>query len=82
MYKNTIGDIDIQYNILQETGKDATNIAGVLKKGEVRLGEINIAVDGMMNIYTYPGLNNEEKKNIVSTVIDDVQQIYDELNQQ
>lgn len=82
MYKNTIGDIDIQYNILQETGKDATNIAGVLKKGEVRLGEINIAVDGTMNIYTYPGLNNEEKKNIVSTVIDDVQQIYDELNQQ
>lgn len=82
MYKNTIGDIDIQYNILQETGKDATNIAGVLKKGEVRLGEINIAVDGTMNIYTYPGLNNEEKKNIVSTVIDDMQQIYDELNQQ
>lgn len=82
MYKNTIGDIDIQYNILQETGKDATNIAGVLKKGEVRLGEINIAVDGTMNIYTYPGLNNDEKKNIVSAVIDDVQQIYDELNQQ
>ena len=81
VYKNTIGDVNIQYNISQETGKDATNITGVLKKGEVRLGEINIAVDGTMNIYTHPGLNNDEKKNIVSTVIDDVQQIYNELNQ-
>ena len=80
VYKSIVGDVDIQYNISQETGKDATNIAGVLRRGDVRLGEINIAVDGTMNIYTHSGLDNEEKMQIVSTVIDDVQQIYNELN--
>ena len=76
-YKNTVGDYEITYNVIQDEGKPAATVSASIKKGESRLGYINIEA----NITLEPGIEDATAKTIIETVIDDAAQIFNERNQ-
>ena len=80
-YKNTVGDYEITYNVIQDEGKPAATVSASIKKGESRLGYINIEADGRRNITLEPGIEDATAKTIIETVIDDAAQIFNERNQ-
>lgn len=80
-YKNTVGDYEITYNVIQDEGKPAATVSASIKKGESRFGYINIEADGRRNITLEPGIEDATAKTIIETVIDDAAQIFNERNQ-
>lgn len=80
-YKNTVGDYEITYNVIQDEGKPAATVSASIKKGENRFGYVGIEADGRRNITLEPGIEDATAKTIIETVIDDAAQIFNERNQ-
>lgn len=79
-YKNTVGDYEITYNVMQDEGKPATEIGASVRKGEQKFGYIGISSIGRRSIIMEPGISDEEAKQICSAVIDDAARIFSERN--
>lgn len=77
---NQVGDIDINYSILQETNEPAVNISASLEKAGKRIGNVNAFRDGRLYLSIDQGnnLSTETVKNILSTILDDINEKFNE----
>lgn len=77
---NKVGNIDINYSILQETNEPAVNISASFEKAGKRLGNVNAYRDGRLYL-SMDQANNlqvEDIKSILSTVLDDINEKFNE----
>lgn len=79
-FNNQVGDYEITYDVSQNAGENANNVLGNIKKGDIRIGYINCELNGRKSITIENGVTDDEVKLIVSTVIDDASNIFNELN--
>lgn len=79
-YKNMVGDYEISYETTQREREKITEVLGIVKKGELKFGYVNIRDKGRKSIVLEEGISDEDSKAILSTVIDDVTNIF--LNQE
>ena len=75
-YKNTVGDYEIFYETTRKAGKKVTEVLASIKKGELKFGYVNIMDKGRKSIVLEDGVSDEDSKAILSTVIDDVANIF------
>jgi hypothetical protein len=75
-----VGDYEISYETTQRERERITEVLGIVKKGELKFGYINIGDKGRKSIVLEEGISDEDCKAILSTIIDDAQNIF--LNQE
>lgn len=77
---NKVGNIDINYSILQETNEPAVNISASFEKSGKRFGNVNAYRDGRLylSIDQANHLQVEDIKSILNTVLDDINEKFNE----
>ena len=79
-YRNLVGDYEIAYDVKQNTGEKADKVLGSIKKGDLKKGYILCEMDGRKSITIEAGVPDEDAKLLVSSVIDDANNILAERN--
>ena len=78
-YKNTVGDITMNYAISQNVGEGVKDVSASLRKGEELLGSIGKSADNGLRLGFSPSITDTEAKQIVDTFLQDAAQITEEL---
>ncbi len=79
-YKSEVGDMELSYNISQNTGENLCNVYASLKKGDKKLGNLSRTSDGEINTSISSSVSDEDIVRVITTFLSDAKQIMDELN--
>lgn len=79
-YKSEVGDMELSYNISQNTGENPSNVYASLKKGDKKLGNLSRTSDGEINTSISSSVSDEDIVRVLTTFLSDAKQIMDELN--
>ncbi|WP_304313764.1 hypothetical protein [Phocaeicola plebeius] len=79
-YKSEVGDMELSYNIAQNTGENLQDIYASLKKGDKKLGNLSSTSNGEINISISRDVPEDIATLAFTTFISDVKQIKSELN--
>lgn len=79
-YKSEVGDMELSYNISQNTGENLSNVYASLKKGDKKLGNLSRTSDGEINTSISSSISDEDIVRVLTTFLSDAKQIMDELN--
>ena len=79
-YKNEVGQYVISYTTKQENGAAVKEINADIRQGELRAGNLYIQADGTQSMSFNPSVPKEDVKTLVSTMLDDADQIFGEQN--
>lgn len=79
-YKSEVGDMELSYNISQNTGENLSNVYASLKKGDKKLGNLSRTSDGEINTSISSSVSDEDIVRVLTTFLSDAKQIMDELN--
>lgn len=79
-YKSEVGDMELSYNISQNTGENLSNVYASLKKGDKKLGNLSRTSDGEINTSISSSVSDEDIVRALTTFLSDAKQIMDELN--
>lgn len=79
-YKSEVGDMELSYNISQNTGENLSNVYASLKKGDKKLGNLSRTSDGEINTSISSSVSDEDIVRVITTFLSDAKQIMDELN--
>lgn len=79
-YKSEVGDMELSYNISQNTGENLSNVYASLKKGDKMLGNLSRTSDGEINTSISSSVSDEDIVRVLTTFLSDAKQIMDELN--
>lgn len=79
-YKSEVGDMELSYNISQNTGENISNVYASLKKGDKKLGNLSRTSDGEINTSISSSVSDEDIVRVLTMFLSDAKQIMDELN--
>lgn len=79
-YKNEVGNYVISYTTKTENGEAVKEINADIRKGDSRSGNLYIQADGTQSMSFNPSVPKEDVKTLVSTMLDDAEQIFGEHN--
>ena len=74
-YKNEVGNYVISYTTKTENGEAVKEINADIRKGDSRSGNLYIQSDGTQSMSFNPSVPKEDVKTLVSTMLDDAEQI-------
>lgn len=79
-YKSEVGDMELSYNLSQNTGENLSIVYASLKKGDEKLGNLSRTFDGEINTSISSSVSDEDIIRVLTTFLSDAKQIMDELN--
>lgn len=77
-YKNEVGNYVISYTMKQENGEAVREINADIRQGDLRPGYVNIQADGSISLSLGAGISDTDKTTLISTVLADARQIFEE----
>lgn len=74
--KSISSDIIIRYSVKQQDGEPVQAINASIVRSEIYAGAANISADGEMGVNLIKGLSVDDKKLILSSIVDDTEEIF------
>lgn len=75
-YRNEVSGIVIRYSTSQENGETFNTVNAAIERYEQRAGSVSVDRDGYTGISLYKGLTAQERTDLLTTIMQDVEEIF------